>query len=278
MMNVGIVGSSFSSGNINIAKGAKAIDWENYSDDDYEMIGDKYVRTKPFTEILKDSAQWPYYDFHSLAKPGYGSEKYLSDVIHLKKKYDIKILLLEFIENRGSRYRPNRFEYYKEIVEDSNSDLNEFMNLYKDKHGDNMLLERLPGKEWNEYLNNMNTPKSTLFFTLHDIIQTINLCKMLNIFPIIWCYWIWMGTRTIFNYEVVDLYKSFFEKHHLIKFGKYYEAMEYFYKIYDGNQKEFLCDGCHLNDKGNYNLAQNHLLPEIEKLKNYIIGTHGVSL
>ena len=30
MINVGIVGSSFSSGNINIAKGAKAIDWENY--------------------------------------------------------------------------------------------------------------------------------------------------------------------------------------------------------------------------------------------------------
>ena len=273
MMNVGIVGSSFSSGKINIAKDAKTIDWENYSDADYELggkYGDEFITTKPLTQIFKDSDQDSKYNFHSLAKSGFGSEKYLSDVIYLKKRYDIKILLLEFIENRSTRYRPNSYEFYGEIIQDSNLNSNKFMDLCKDEHSDSMLYERIHAKEWNRYLNNENTPKSTLFFTLHNIIQTIDLCKLLGVFPIIWCFSIWMGSVKIFNFEPTYYLTSLFKDHHLLRFGKHYEAFEFFYKKYNGKQRDFLCDGCHLNDKANYDLVQNHLLPEIEKIYNYI--------
>ena len=255
--NVGIVGSSFSSGNINLAKNAKSIDWENYSDDDYIMSDGKYHKTRPLVDVLKTYSE---YNFYSLAEPGFGSEKYLSDVIYLKNKYDIDILLIEFIENRSSRYHYSNSDHYSNIVDNN---LHEFMDMYKESFGEQNIFKRIKGKEWNQFLNDVNTPKTILFFTLHDIIQTMNLCKIANIIPIIWCYCFWIGSS--WNSKVDNFLKLYDDD--VIKFDKSYTALEYFYKKYNGNEKDFLCDGCHLNDNGNIDLVQNFLLPRINEKK-----------
>lgn len=279
MINVGIVGSSFSEGAQNII-----VDGQFLKDEDCN-----YITTKNLVHIFKDYNENKELDFFSLADSGHGSEKYLSDIIYLKNKHDIKILLIELVENRAERMTPTKFEEYFKILnqtipvtnlerKDNISGIIEFghskgmsfplpfesYNKGSEQNFENFLDKMKNSKDLYHYhdLNKLNVDKGKqgtkkiIFFTMHDIVQTLNLCKLLNIIPVIWHY----ISPPLIDYGFVKLYQN-----SLIKFKKYLSAYEYFYKKNNGVSENFTCDGHHLNDISNEELVSNFLLPKIQE-------------
>ena len=230
MINVGIVGSSYSEGGQN------------------NRIEGK-TNSKFLTDIFKEYNTNNEINFYSRARGGLGSEQFLSDVIYLKQKYNISILLIEIIENRSKNQLKNQHTVYKEIIKKSNYDRNLFLDLFKEKR------LGLYENHWPKF-----TPKNErLFFTIHDIVQTLNLCNLLNIKTITWLY-----RQLPENIEVFDSMKLVD-----VKWGLSSDwtggigFFEYFFKKYNGKEELFTVDSDHLNDECNVELVKDFLLPKI---------------
>lgn len=230
MINVGIVGSSYS---------------------EMENIYDKGRKeTKSMITWLQEINKNRDLLFFSRAKGGLGSEQFLSDVIFLKQKYNISILLIELIENRAycNIEKPDDEIYKRVLNKSAKKDI--FIDLYKEnirafyKHTGTK--SHLLGTE-------------NLLFTVHDIIQTLNLCKLLSIKPIIWSYRQPEATIKYFNdMDVIDIKWG----------GKWDRGMgitfyEYFFNKHKGEEELFTVDGDHLNDSANEELIKDFLLPKI---------------
>ncbi len=233
MENVGIVGSSYS-------EMLSVID-----------IYDKnQKRLKSMITWLQEINKNNNLLFFSRAKGGLGSEQFLSDVIFLKQKYNISILLIELIENRAycNLEKPGNAIYKSVLNKSAKKDI--FIDLYKEniqafyKHTGAQ--SHLLGAE-------------NLLFTVHDIIQTLNLCKLLSIKPIIWSYRQPEATIKYFNdMDVIDIKWG----------GKWDRGMgitfyEYFFNKHKGEEELFTVDGDHLTDSANEELIKDFLLPKI---------------
>jgi len=237
MENVGIVGSSYS---------------EMISIIDINSRDRK--TTKSMITWLQEINKNRDLLFFSRAKGGLGSEQFLSDVIFLKQKYNISILLIELIENRAyCNIEKSGNSIYKRILNKSTKkDI--FIDLYKEnikafyKHTG--AKPHLLGAE-------------NLLFTAHDIIQTLNLCKLLDIKPIVWSFRLPETTIKYFNdMDVID-----------IKWGEKWDRgmgitfYEYFFNKHKGEEELFTVSDhisrTHLNDSANEELIKDFLLPKI---------------
>jgi len=230
MINIGIVGSSYSYGR-NVIRGDHP---------DIFLI-----------DIFKEYNKNEEFDFYSLAKWGIGTETYLSNVIFLKQQYNIKILFIELIENRELASIKLTVPEGISSTLKRLSNKNKFIQLYKSR--DNGI--RHIG------YNHSNTPNveatvfndEIVFLTIHDIIQTLNLCELLNIKPILWSLNV-VG-------DIIRLACNL--KLHINRFDNFYTVFERFFKKYNGNEELFTQDGYHLNYNANIELVKDFLLPKI---------------
>lgn len=239
MINVGIVGSSFSFG-------------------DASHPVNNIPHTRLIVDILKEKNS-KNINFYSQAVGGRGSEIYLSSITFLKYMYDINILLVEIVEDREEcniQIPPKDKKIFKTL--ESYSNIEDFLNLYKKyplslrNHIGTKILH-----EDEDYLKEQR--KEIVMLSVSNIFETKILCKLLNIKPIFWSYFVNPNVLNIlkkckFNFEKFDnfdiVYERYFKKHN----GKH----EYF--IYD--------DGLHLNDKENEELCEDFFLPLIYKYAN----------
>lgn len=230
MENVGIVGSSYS---------------EMLND-----INEDQERTKSMITWLREINKNTDLRFFSTANGGLGSEQFLSDVIFLKQKHNISILLIELIENRAyCNLEKSGDKIYKSVL-DKSTKKDIFIDLYKENI-------KAFYKHTGANIHSLGT--ENLLFTAHDIIQTLNLCKLLSIKPIIWSYRQPEATIKYFNdMDVIDIKWG----------GKWDRGMgitfyEYFFNKHKGEEELFTIDGDHLTDSANKELIKDFLLPKI---------------
>jgi len=236
MINVGIIGSSFSEG-----------------DQNNPIEGNP--NSKFLTDIFKEYNTNKEINFYSLAKGGAGTEEYLGDIIYLKQKCNIKILLIEIIENR-SGCNSLKTEL-KNLDLSSVVDKKEFIRFYQKNY--RRIYKHLGTKT---VIDNTGWIKKEIaFITLHDIVQTLNLCDLLDIKPIVWCY------------RLLEDDNSFFSKYFhklklpLEKFDNFETVSKRFFKKYKGKKELYILDkGDHLNDNANIELVKDFLLPKIYEL------------
>lgn len=234
---IGIVGSSYSMGS------------QLYNNPYYEEETLNKLRTKALLPIFQKISYEEYdngEEFFSMAKSGQGTEQYLSHIIFLKKKYSINILLLEIVENREDRLLKHEDNFYKKCMKLKSADvlfdtIYEYDINYEGSYTSDTGL--LPLKRYN-------------FFSWKDIITSIELCKLLNIKLILWCY------NSIF--DLGEYHKKFLTNCNIIYFGKQFYAKEYFIRKHRAHDKIF-CDRDHLSDEQNEELVRDFLLPAIHK-------------
>ena len=234
MINIGIVGSSYSYGR-NVIRGDHP---------DIFLI-----------DIFKEYNKNEEFDFYSLAKWGIGTETYLSNVIFLKQQYNIKILFIELIENRELASIKLTVPEGISSTLKRLSNKNKFIQLYKSRGNEIKHIgyigrgrQTQPRREGQTVFND-----EIVFLTIHDIIQTLNLCELLNIKPILWS----------FNVAGSIIRLACNLKLHINRFDNFYTVFERFFKKYNGNEELFTQDGYHLNYNANIELVKDFLLPKI---------------
>ena len=234
MKNVGIVGSSYS----------EMMTVLDIYDKDRK-------KTKSMITWLQEINKNKDLLFFSRAKGGLGSEQFLSDVIFLKQKYNISILLIELIENRAycNIEKPDDAIYKSVLNKSAKKDI--FIDLYK---------ENIQAFYKHTGAKLYSLGAENLLLTAHDIIQTLNLCKLLNITPIVWSFRQPETTIKYFNdMDVID-----------IKWGGKWDIgmgitfYEYFFNKHKGKEELFtVSDRTHLDDSANKELIKDFLLPKI---------------
>lgn len=242
MANIGIVGSSFSQGR------------------DGKIVDEEWVPlTKYLDEYLTD--EMPHHNFYNVAKSGRGTERYLNNIVHLKKEYDITHLLIEVIQHRTVNYFWYNEEQYandlnnwdrsallKYSIEDD-VDIVSFINSEDDSYISKSVFSDFSMKDiatWRD-LNSYALYKSKHLQILaaRDIETSISMCEMIGIIPIRW------------SFDLTLPYDC-------LKTDVEYELVEYMKKC-GISYKDNTCDGRHLNDYAHRWAAKNYFKPIFER-------------
>ena len=220
-MILGIVGSSYSTGDHPMPYGAK---------------------TRFFEEDVKECL--PDIPVYNAAQGGHGSEKYLNTILYLWHNYKITHCLIEYIEDRSlksGRYRND--EWYRKL---NKIDTAWERNKAKDTH--TLMSQNKWQKKINEKLD--NTPRLE-WWTRHNMLQAVQLCNALNINMIMW---------KMHNYkdpankninevqsETINLIREQWKDRDCwVMFDKHQWARDYFIEKY-GLRKHVCVDGVHLS-------------------------------
>lgn len=157
---------------------------------------------------IEDNFQDTDIKFYSSAQGGFGSELYLGAITHLKNKFDIDHVIMEWGVDRSLLSVPieptTKKGYFKtcwmgpNIIQESYAQ-NKFKNF----------TTRIESKrlkpQYRDFLLRLDDIERTYFYTMLHLRQSINLCKMLNI-SITACIWHGKWTKeTIDRFSEEDI-------------------------------------------------------------------------
>lgn len=211
MYKIGIIGGSFAQGK--------------------QEINDTAKFTKPFEWHLKKAM--PNYEFINLSSSGTGSERYLSCILELHNNHNIDLLLLDIQTDKSNTQYPRGEKYmhnkdYKDYIYNHTK----YSTFLRTKCDSSVLVDVPDNKikiwkdvgyfidyesKFHEYKGNLN------------IIQSVELCNVLNLPYAIWGTSVWDNTYN------------------------YYPMHDY---IKDNNLQT--CDGHHPDDAAMEHMAQNY--------------------
>ena len=272
MINIGILGSSFSFGSDIISA-----DW------DKEKAG---TQTKPLV-FWFSKYQTQDFDFINLANPGHGSEHYLENIIYLKQKFNVeKILIESYLDQRNAKIFLSvdniqrmffdtgvKYKYLsiKENIDEiekrytnknsmsatpwpNNPELENKLYRYADSKEDEISWATVQQRISDDYIING-------FLGIMNIYKSIQLCNLLNIKP-----YLWMPTGPGPGPgEIVTrlMNETCMFAQYLNDLVKQHKGMiPYFESKYDRNNVH--CDNAHLNDQYQEILVRDYLIPFIE--------------
>ena len=257
-INIGIVGSSFSTGRNQL----------NYRFEDI------------FHSLTSD------FVFHNLACGGKGSEKYLQSVVRLKEKHDIDCLLMELCYNRASINVPLSQNFN---LDDSLYDLNWVIDSYYARHGferwashlqhDDGVFPLWPERPfirdmtWEEQSKKLNIVsgikdvqkwqkvqleiasnyKMRQTLAVIDYQSVVSLCRQLGIQLVSWSH----NPDTNFS---VKCFHDLLPDLNRVKFGDYDSARDHYQHTHGG---QLLCDGCHFTKSIDELLVKEFLMPAV---------------
>lgn len=258
-INIGIIGSSFSTGRDDV----RFEDWfiKNSS------IGANYI---------------------NLACGGKGSEKFLSSIIYLKKTYDIQCVLMELVHNRKNlnidlsgiynqeiddvtmnkfkqtRYKKFGFHDFESHLQHDDGIFSLWQTRPFDRNLDWSQQSKKLGivsplkdvQKWHKFqLEIASNWKMKQINTLFDYDSVIDLCDLLNIKLYSWRH----NKNNDFQLNAIsDLIPNL----NVIHFGEYDTAQTYYERLYPDQQ--ILHDGCHFINKMDQEMVINFLLPAVE--------------
>lgn len=266
-INIGIVGSSFSTGHHHGIK-----------------------RSQSFEEILQKNCKFEC-SVYNLSCGGKGTEKYLQSIVQLKKNYNISILLFEVVLNRSSLnlqlspfYKNNNDISLKEIkkilLETQGYEHFEAHLQYND--GVFSLWQERPFNRdltWKEHQETYSLScdlkeiqswqkvqieicaNDTMrqIQTVIDLCLMVDLCNLLNIKHIGWCH-------NHYNIPEIQSFHDLKKQLNLIRFDQYSNARQHFESKYPSSN--ILSDGVHFNHEIDKELIKDWLLPVIESYIN----------
>jgi len=259
-INVGIIGSSFSTGR------------REYH---YRL------------EDLFRSAN-PDFEYHNLSCGGKGSEKYLQSLIKLKQKFDIDVLLMELVYNRSAMNVPlsNSFKNPTQL------DLSSLMHRYYKSQGyqewevhlqhddgvfplwkERPFIRDMTWGQQSKLLNIVSGIKEVQAWqkvqleiasnyimretlAVIDYESVVSACKMLGIKLVSWSH----NQYTRFSVKCFDDLLTDLNR---VCFGNSYNnARQFFEKKH--RKKQILCDGVHFSKEIDSELVNDWLLPAIQ--------------
>lgn len=253
-MRLGIVGSSYSTGR------------HHNPNSPYHWTapeGDSHYLAQPFEKWFEGNG----IDIFNSAMPGKGTEHYVNNVIYLKKTHDIDTLLLEVVNNRSElnvKVRTNKYNKIYEATEINDvvqSVYHSGAGMYQhEAHLNTSFLEPLQfGTEkdqkcWKQYqLSIAASIPMNEFWSLVDIKQTIDLCKMLGIRVVAW--------NNRWNMQHLPVWDSVIKDIEYISFPNKQDAYNYYKNKY--SDAKILCDVCHFNDATNKEMVDDFILPAL---------------
>lgn len=260
-INAGIVGSSYSTGRKE----------QNYT----------------FADLLNNHTDCKW---HSLACGGKGSEKFLQSVVHLKKKFDIKILLMECVYNRASINAPLSREFNQGLR--TRELQNILQNYYTEKNYElwEAHLQHDDGvfEQWQErpFERDLTWDQQRVMFGLTcdlnevqkwqkvqlemasnfkmretmaviDMSSVLDLCELLDINLISWRHNPW----NMFEYQA---WRDLKPNLNLIQFGEHETAVEYYIEKYDENK--IYLDGVHFTRDIDVEMIESWIAPAVQSM------------
>jgi len=266
-INVGIIGSSFSTGR-----------YSNHQD-------------HPFEKFFTDQSN-SNYNFYNLACGGKATEKYLQSIVYLKKTHNIDILLFEITRNRSCMNYPIS-EWYSE--KNKNKSFDDIKNaLYEPQgyyhfekhlqHEDDPDWDKRPldrdlswedfakiygfvsdlktAQHWQKIMIEINANVyMRQMTTVIDVDATLNLCDLLGIKHVCWYH---------NQFARIDLrcWQDVKKRLNLVKFNNFITARQYFEDKYP--KQNILCDGVHFTTSIDQELVKDWLLPAVESVAKQI--------
>jgi hypothetical protein len=254
MARIGIIGSSFSQGGQPYYKNIK----KKYRP---TVMGQNNC-TLFFDEHLKKHL--PQHDFFNVALSGRGSERFLDNIINLKKLYNIDAVLIENIEDRRHNIIFNNLPVQEEILKNIEKN-SHFRSYYSEKFSlehyldssianknskdviIGTILESIPIKKVKNWLDvqfviyltdNMNK-----ILGVKNVENTESLCKILEIKTIHWSH----RQENYFRNDFGVSAKSYIEKNW-------------------GSFEQYSSDGTHCNDHAVDKLCQEYFKLLIENV------------
>lgn len=257
-INIGIIGSSFSTGR---------------SEYDYRF-------EDIFHSLTSDLV------FHNLACGGKGSEKYLKSVVRLKEQHDIDCLLMELCYNRASINVPLSQNF---TLDDSEYDLDWVMHSYYGRQGFQQWEVHLQHEDgvfplWQErpFIRNMTwgeqSKKLNIVSGIRDVQKwqkfqleiasnykmrqtlsvidyqsVVSLCRQLGIKLVSWSH----NSNTDF---AVKCFRDLLPDLNRVRFGDYDTALDHYQHNHRG---QILCDGCHFTKSIDELLVSEFLMPAV---------------
>ena len=260
-INIGIVGSSFSTGRR-----------------EYNFAFDGLFKTLE-----------PHWDFHNLACGGKGSEKYLQSVIRLKEKHDIDCLVMELCYNRASINVPLSANYSRRLDHGNLYSLEWLLNDYYQpqgyqewevhlQHDDGVFslwqerpfirdmtweeqskkLDIVSGlsdvQKWQKFqMEIASNYKMRQTLSVIDYQSVVSLCRQLGIQLVSWSH----NSNTGF---AVSFFRDLLPDLNRVRFGDHDTARDHYQNTHRG---QILCDGCHFTKSIDELLVKEFLLPAV---------------
>lgn len=254
-MKVGIVGSSYSVGMHHNPDGGDPL-------------------ALPFEKWLYEHTDG--IEFFNSACAGKGSELYLNKLVYLKQKHDIDAMLIEFAWHRSSLNFRVMQDSYAQIQTETDLSVIED-DVYRDSASAWEYLRSItqPMNEptfavgndfetWKEVQWNITAiENSQQFWGLLDTFQVINLCKMLNVKPILWSFFA--------NLDGFPSFKNLKSNTEWIQFNEYGSATDYYTNKY--SKEAILCDHTHFNDATNNEMIKDFIAPKLTTIKEQLCLT-----
>lgn len=225
-MRIGIVGTSFSQGQA--------------------PIGSHF--TKPLEYHLMNAMP---YEFYNTAASGRGTERYLSCIVHLKQKYSIDAVLLEYATNRSANsYWINETEEtgdLNDIIENNKEYVGSINNINNTTKGVPNRFSKRDIRAWKQISESLFYESlGTRIQGINDIKQSWDLCEMLNIKVIGWEF-----------------------KNNHILFKKNFVPFTTWMKLHCTTpQENWYCDGTHASDSVYEQGAEEYFKPLIVDVLN----------
>ena len=260
-MNVGIIGSSHSTGAHQLSDGSVTptfLSWcERYKSDSTH--------------------------FYSCANGGKGSEMFLNSIVHLKEAHDVDVMLIEIIHNRSNinadlgldpvGKRVNDSQLYREAltkfpsIRDISADTFPYLKLFRYKGFISEELEEFSiiGNTYRKAETNWKTMQMAIgshwdmvdFWTALDVYQSLKLCRMLGIKTVLWQNSVPLDRYPVHLTELKQHCDIF------VTMDEYECSRHYFRSIYG---KDINCDIAHLKPEYESELIEKFLMPAIESL------------
>lgn len=181
-MRIGIVGTSHSQGAQPIAP-----DLEQF----YKSTNRRF--TQPLEQHLR--AAMPDYEFYNMAASGRGTERYLSCIVHLKQKYSIDAVLLEYANNRSansywihpSTETKNIEQFSEDYIENNQAYIGSINTLTKISKGIPNQFSKREQNAWRKISESIfYETGSARLQGQNDIKQAWDLCDQLGITVVAW--------------------------------------------------------------------------------------------
>lgn len=221
-MRIGIIGTSHSQGIQPYSTNLKQF----YQSDEKKF-------TKPLEYHLQ--AAMPEYKFYNVAASGRGTERYLSCIVHLKQKYSVDAVLLEYANNRTANsywiHPSTETENIKQFSEDYIENNREYIGSINNLSGIGLgIINQFSKHEQNAW---RKISKAIFYETgsarlqgINDIKQAWDLCDQLDITVVAW--------------EFTNYY---------ITYRKNFLPFKSWMHTTDTDKDNWFCDGHHANDK-----------------------------
>lgn len=260
-MNVGIIGSSHSTGAHQLSDGSLTptfLSWcERYKSDSTH--------------------------FYSCANGGKGSEMFLNSIVHLKEAHDVDVMLIEIIHNRSNinadlgldpvGKRVNDSQLYREAltefpsIRDISADTFPYLKLFRYKGFISEELEEFSiiGNTYKKAETNWKTMQMAIgshwnmvdFWTALDLYQSLKLCRMLGIKTVLWQNSFIFARNKKQHQELKTLADQFIEPDG-------FQCSRHYFKNLHG--PDINCDSAHIKPEYEGELIEKFLMPAIDKL------------